>query len=143
MIKIIKEKEIADMYQLEIEFTLFGLPAFNDIQVRKTKEGLAAYWADMKHTVLIMNFERFILACRDIAAGEPKDTFVVAMERLHAANKYFCENSTNLTTAKVADMIIKVQRHMMSVLPSTKHEDYDKLFMFLNEILKTCKKEVQ
>ena len=138
MIKIIKEKEIAGVFQIEVEFTLFGSTPIVDVATRKTKEAISYYWNDIKRSVILINFERHIL---EVCEGmeEVTDGREKGMERLHAANKYFNDPDNNLTTEKICDMIVKLQSILMSTLPSQKNPRYYTLFSQVNELVKICK----
>lgn len=139
MIKIIQKREIAGMHVVDIEFKLFGSMPVIDVVSRKTDEGIAAYYEDIRRTVLLINFERHIIAAKERLNGEPSDRFISAMERLGAANAYFNDPKNNLSTEKIMSMITRLQNHLMSIQPSAKHPDYDRAFQEFNELIKFCK----
>lgn len=141
MIKIIKQKKIAGKFQIEIESQIFGLPKFNDIQVRDTEIGVAAYWHDTKKLILTVNFDRYISMSSSLVYGEPNPTYVVSLEILTLLNKRFCEDNNNLTSYGIATDILKNKKRLYAILPGKTRKSYNMLHNCLGEMINFCKKE--
>jgi hypothetical protein len=58
-------------------------------------------------------------------------------ERCKTGSLYFFNEKTSLS--KTCEMILKMQKVMYRTLPPTSHEDHNKQFERMNQIVKDCK----
>lgn len=134
---MIENKKDPNGWLLHFEFHLFGgKPSVTDSIVHVSKSSAKAYYDLSKWHILTTNFERYIF----LDNGKQSEDAKKSRERLLNANRYFNETE-GLSMYKCCDMILKIQKEMLSLL-STKNENYGKNFSYFNDLIGFCKAEI-